>query len=128
VEDAFDDFAIIRVNNVPGWRPRNWVYVHSSADTVIDPDYTISGVSTSPVGTPVCLSGANSGTDCGDVVELDWNGPNGFAMAEYCSESGDSGGAVYSNHKAGGSTSVASRASSAASTPCSRASPKRPTS
>jgi streptogrisin C len=102
VDDDFDDFAIIRINNVAGWAPGNWVYVHGSADTVLDPDYTITGVSTSPVGTRVCLSGASSGTDCGDVVELDWNGPSGFARAEYCSESGDSGGAVYSNHKARG--------------------------
>jgi streptogrisin C len=102
VDDDFDDFAIVRINNVPGWAPRNWVYVHGSADTVINPDYTITGVSTSLVGTRVCLSGANSGTDCGDVVELDWNGPSGFARAEYCSESGDSGGPVYSNHKARG--------------------------
>ena len=78
------------------------MYVHGSADTVLDPDYTITGVSTSPIGTRVCLTGATTGTDCGDVVELDFNGPSGFARAEYCSDSGDSGGAIYSNHKARG--------------------------
>jgi len=102
VYDDFDDFGIIRINNVAGWEPQNWVYVHGSADTVLDPDYTITDVSTSPVGTRVCLSGATTGTDCGDVVELNHNGPSGFARAEYCSASGDSGGAIYSNHKARG--------------------------
>lgn len=102
VFDDFDDFGIIRINNVVGWNPQNWVYVHGSADTVLDPDYTITGVSTSPIGTRVCLTGATTGTDCGDVVELDFNGPSGFARAEYCSDSGDSGGAIYSNHKARG--------------------------
>jgi len=97
-----DDFAIIGINNVPGWDPENWVYVHASADTVQDSNYAITGVSTSPIGTRVCLSGANSGTDCGDVVEVNWDGPGGLARAEYCSESGDSGGAIYSNHNARG--------------------------
>jgi hypothetical protein len=104
VDDDFDDFAIISIDKAgsDGWKPKNWVYVHSSADTVIDPDYTITGVSSSPVGTRVCLTGATSGTDCGDVVELNWNGPNGFARATYCSASGDSGGAIYSGHNARG--------------------------
>lgn len=43
-----DDYAIIRIENVPGWNPRNWVYVHTGADTVINPVYSITGTSTSP--------------------------------------------------------------------------------
>lgn len=97
-----DDFAIVRINNVGGWSPRNWVYVHASGDTVLDPDYTITGIDTSPIGFRVCMSGATSGTDCGDVVELNWNGTYGLARAEYCSDGGDSGGAVYSGHRARG--------------------------
>lgn len=97
-----DDYAIIRINRPAGWNPRNWVYVHPSADTVRDPDYTITGTSTSPVGTRVCISGATSGTDCGRVVELNWNGTGGFARAQYCSDGGDSGGAIYSSHRARG--------------------------
>jgi hypothetical protein len=98
----YDDYAIIRINNVAGWDPENWVYVHASGDTVVDPDYYINGVSTSPVGTRVCISGSTSGTDCGDVVEVDFGGAGGFAVAEYCSDYGDSGGAIYSAHKARG--------------------------
>jgi hypothetical protein len=102
VSDDLDDFGIIRVNNPAGWAMRNWVYVHSSGDTTVDMEYTITDVSTSPIGTRVCITGGNSGTDCGDVVELELNGPGGFAMAEYCATGGDSGGPIYSNHKARG--------------------------
>jgi streptogrisin C len=97
-----DDMAIIRINNVPGWNPRNWVYVHASADTVLDPDYTIVNTFNSPVGTRVCISGSTSGTDCGDVVEVNWDGTNGLSRAQYCSDGGDSGGAIYSGHNARG--------------------------
>jgi streptogrisin C len=97
-----DDYSIVTINNVPGWDPRNWVYVHASSDTVQDPDYTITGIATSPVGTRVCISGSTSGTDCGDVVEINWNGSGGFARARYCSDPGDSGGPIYSGHRARG--------------------------
>jgi streptogrisin C len=97
-----NDFAIVRINNVSGWDPRNWVYVHASGDTSLDPDYTITGTASSPVGTRVCISGSTSGTDCGDVVELNWDGANGLSRAEYCSDGGDSGGAIYSGHRARG--------------------------
>jgi len=97
-----NDYSIVTINNVAGWNPRNWVYVHASGDTVLDPDYTITNTATSPVGTRVCISGSTSGTDCGDVVEINWNGSGGFARAQYCSDGGDSGGAVYSGHNARG--------------------------
>jgi len=97
-----DDYSIIRINNVAGWNPRNWVYVHASSDTVRDPNYTIDGISTSPVGTRVCMTGSVSGTDCGKVLEVNLGGAGGLARASYCAEPGDSGGAIYSGHKARG--------------------------
>jgi streptogrisin C len=102
IVDGNDDMAIIRINDVPGWNPRNWVYVHASADTTLDPDYTIVNTFNSPVGTRVCMSGSTSGTDCGDVVEVNWDGTNGLSRAQYCSDGGDSGGAIYSGHNARG--------------------------
>lgn len=99
--EGTDDYAIIRIDNVPGWDPRPWVYVHGSDDTTQDPDYRIRGTSTTPDGTRVCLSGSSTGTDCGPKRGL-FGGPGGLAVAAYCSDGGDSGGAVYSNRLARG--------------------------
>ncbi|WP_419702958.1 S1 family peptidase [Promicromonospora sp. NFX87] len=97
-----DDWGIVTINNVSGWAPRNWVRVYDSADTVPNESYTITATETSPVGTRVCLSGRTTGTSCGDVVELNLGGTGGWARAHYCHGPGDSGGAIYSNHKARG--------------------------
>ncbi|MFE7503817.1 S1 family peptidase [Promicromonospora sp. NPDC057488] len=97
-----DDWGIVTINNVSGWAPRNWVRVYDSADTVPDESYTITATATSPEGTRVCLSGKSTGTSCGDVVELNLGGTGGWARAHYCHDPGDSGGAVYSNHRARG--------------------------
>jgi hypothetical protein len=97
-----DDYGIIGIDNVPGWNPRPYVYVHASPDTTLDPDYHINDDSTSPVGTRVCLSGARSGTDCGRVEAVNVGGAGGFAQVDYCSTGGDSGGSVYSDHRARG--------------------------
>jgi streptogrisin C len=104
VDRGNDDFAIVRIENVPGWDPRNWVYVHETSKTVLDPDYYINATSTSPVGTRVCMSGATTWTwtDCGPVAALNVGGPGGLARARYCSQGGDSGAPVYSSHKARG--------------------------
>lgn len=97
-----NDHGIVTINNVAGWRPTNWVRVYESSDTVANSSYRITGTSTSPEGTRVCLSGATTGSSCGDVVELNYNGPGGWARAHYCHGPGDSGGAVYSNNRARG--------------------------
>jgi hypothetical protein len=102
VDIGNDDYAIIKIENVPGWDPRNWVYVHDTSDTVLDPEYYINATSTSPEGTRVCISGAASGTDCGRVLALNVGGQNGQARASYCSQSTDSGAPIYSDHKARG--------------------------
>lgn len=93
--EGTDDYAIIRIDNVPGWDPRPWVYVHASDDTTRDPNYRIRGTSTTPEGTRVCMSGARSGTDCGHVTGH-YRAPTGFAIASYCNFNGDSGAPVYS--------------------------------
>jgi streptogrisin C len=100
-----NDYAIIRIGNPSGWTPRAWVWVHgsSSAGTAENQSYPITGTGTSPPGTRVCVSGAVSGTDCGDVLEVDWNGPGGLARVDLCANAtGDSGGPIYSNNRARG--------------------------
>ncbi|WP_460820748.1 S1 family peptidase [Microlunatus parietis] len=98
-----DDYGIVTINNVAGWRPTRWVRVYGSSDTVADNSYPIYGTSTSPEGTRVCLSGARTGSSCGDVVELNYRGiSGGLARAHYCHGPGDSGGAIYSYNRARG--------------------------
>jgi hypothetical protein len=102
VAPDWNDFAIISINNADGWNPRNIVFVHESSDTVRDPEYAITGTSTTDEGTRVCISGATSGTDCGPAVEVYWEGRPGLIRAQYCSDPGDSGSPIYSNHLARG--------------------------
>lgn len=101
-----DDYAIIRIDRpgVDAWNPKPWVYVHESSETVLDPDYYIKGTETSPPDTRVCISGSNLLiiTSCGEVQEINWNGETGLARAEYCSDPGDSGAPIYSDHYARG--------------------------
>lgn len=94
------DFAILTINNVPGWNPKPWVYVHASSDTVGDPDYVITGDGGSTVGMRVCHTGANYPTDCDDVTAVGVDiplFPDDLAMVNFCAFLGDSGGPVYSN-------------------------------
>jgi streptogrisin C len=97
-----NDYGIITINNPSGWSPKPWVYVHASSTTVENPSYTIHSVSGSSIGMRVCLSGAVTGTDCGDVTELGIGGPGGYAQANYCRNDGDSGGPIYSSGAARG--------------------------
>jgi streptogrisin B len=94
-----DDFGIITVDNVPGWNPRPWVYVHSSADTTDNPAYSITGPAGSAQGMRVCVSGAISGSDCGNVETL---GGGGLARVDLCATHGDSGAPIFSGGKARG--------------------------
>jgi hypothetical protein len=94
-----DDFGIITIDNVPGWNPQPWVYVHPSADTVYNATYTISGTEGSKQGMRVCVSGAISGSDCGSVETL---GMGGLARVDLCAGPGDSGAPIFSAGKARG--------------------------
>jgi streptogrisin C len=107
VFDSTGDFAIVHIDNVAGWNPKHWVYVHASADTALDPDYYIIDDAGSAPGIRVCLSGARTGTHCGDVDDVgvrDQNFPytDELAQVDLCAGPGDSGGPIYSNHTARG--------------------------
>jgi len=107
VFDSTGDFGIVRIDNVAGWNPKHWVYVHASADTTLDPDYYIIDDAGSGLGMRVCLTGARTGTDCGDVEDLgvrDQNFPytDELGQVDLCAGPGDSGGPIYSNHTARG--------------------------
>jgi hypothetical protein len=94
-----DDFGIITMDNVPGWDPKPWVYVHSGADTTYNPTYSITGSEGSKKGMRVCVSGAISGSDCGNVEDL---GGGGWARVDLCATHGDSGAPIFSYGKARG--------------------------
>ena len=94
-----DDFGIITIDNVPGWNPQPWVYVHPSADTTSNPSYNITGSAGSAQGLRVCVSGAISGSDCGNVETL---GGGGLARVDLCAKPGDSGAPIFSGGKARG--------------------------
>jgi hypothetical protein len=94
-----DDFGIITIDNVTGWNPQPWVYVHSSADTVYNPTYSITGTEGSWQGLRVCVSGAVSGSDCGNVEAL---GGGSYARVDLCAGPGDSGAPIFSLGKARG--------------------------
>jgi hypothetical protein len=99
------DFAILKINNVSGWNPKPWVYVHASSDTTQNASYLITSVGISSPGMRVCHTGANYPTDCDDVtaVGVDLPGfPDDLAMVNFCAFEGDSGGPVYSNNHARG--------------------------
>lgn len=101
VNEGNDDYGMISINNVAGWNPKPWVWVQAWGDpahggTAANEAYVIKGVRTSPKGTRVCMTGAYSGTSCGNVVALNIGGAGGYAQADYCTTFGDSGGAVFS--------------------------------
>jgi streptogrisin C len=100
---ADDDEGIITIDNVPGWDPKPWVYVHAwtgpVAGTTTDPGYPIYGTEGSRLGRRVCVSGAISGTSCGNVEQL---GGGGLARVDLCADHGDSGAPIFSYQKARG--------------------------
>ena len=61
-----DDEGIITIDNVPGWNPKPWVYVHAwtgaNDHTTENPGYPIYGTGGSRLGMRVCASGAIKGT------------------------------------------------------------------
>jgi hypothetical protein len=46
----------------------------------------------------VCAVTAFTGTSCGRVTQVGYPNPGDFAIADYCTQPGDSGGAVVNNH------------------------------
>jgi streptogrisin C len=98
-----DDEGIITVDNVPGWNPKPWVYVHAwtgaNDRTTENPGYPIYGTGGSRQGMRVCVSGAISGTSCGHVERL---GGGSLAQVNLCTTHGDSGAPILSGQKAYG--------------------------
>jgi hypothetical protein len=98
-----DDEGIITIDNVPGWSPKPSVYVHAwtgaNDHTAENPTYPIYGTEGSRLGLRVCVSGAHSGTSCGNVERL---GGGSLAQVDLCAEPSDSGAPIFSFQKARG--------------------------
>ena len=99
-----DDEGIITIDNVPGWDPKPLVYVHAwtgaNDHTTENPGYPIYGTGGSSQHMRVCVSGAVSGTSCGNVESF--TGVGGLAQVDLCGEPGDSGAPIFSGQKAYG--------------------------
>jgi hypothetical protein len=108
--DGNGDAQIIRVNDNDVWKTRAWVFVRNGEDTVRDTDYPIKSDGTAMEDDRVCMSGRSSGTDCGTVLSVQqcrtyFDPPAwvcGLTVANYGSTDGDSGGPIFSFHKAFG--------------------------
>ena len=103
------DMAILRINNVPGWNPKAWVYVTSGPDTTADSTYHISSDNLSVLGMRICTTGAYYGrSDCGYVTQLGLTMTYGgvtvhhLGRASFCGTQGDSGSPMYALHVAYG--------------------------
>jgi len=100
---ADDDEGIITIDNVPGWDPKPWVYVHAwtgpvpDLSTTTNPSYPIYGTGGSKLGMRVCVSGAIKGTSCGYVEQL---GGGSLAQVDLCADHGDSGAPIFAGQKA----------------------------
>jgi hypothetical protein len=98
-----DDEGIITIDNVPGWNPKPWVFVHAWVGpvpgTTENPGYPIYGTGGSRLGMRVCVSGGVSGTSCGNVEDL---GGGSLARVNLCTTHGDSGAPIFSGQKAYG--------------------------
>jgi hypothetical protein len=98
-----DDEGIITIDNVPGWEPKPWVFVHAWVGPVPgtneNPSYPIYGTGGSRLGMRVCVSGGVSGTSCGNVEDL---GGGSLARVNLCTTHGDSGAPIFSGQKAYG--------------------------
>jgi streptogrisin C len=100
---GYDDFGIIENSlELSWWQPGPYVYVHPSLDTTQNSLYPIKAVGGSTKDLRVCISGAVSGTDCGPVTATGWPVAGGYAVANYCSTGGDSGGPIFSGGVARG--------------------------
>jgi hypothetical protein len=110
--DKRGDMGILNVNNPTGWNPQPAVYVTGTTFTPRDTLYSITGDSLSVWGQWICKTGAITGTTCGYVVALGFKGSVGgvevdnLGVATFCSQEGDSGGPVFTSHKAYGLVSA----------------------
>lgn len=105
------DMAIIRISNVSGWDPENWVHVTASSDTTVNETYTITSEGSSTVGMRICITGSAYGhSDCGTVTDVgvtvtysaEGVTVKNLGRANYCSIPGDSGAPLYASHTAYG--------------------------
>ncbi len=103
------DFSILRINNVPGWDPKAWVYVTSGPDTTLDETYHIASDKYSVFGMRICTTGAYYGrSDCGTVFQLGVTATYGgvtvknLGRGSFCGTGGDSGAPMYAKHVAYG--------------------------
>ncbi|MDH5729963.1 MAG: S1 family peptidase [Gammaproteobacteria bacterium] len=104
------DMGIMHIDNVPGWRPENWVYVTDGPGTTVDESYAITQEGFSFVGMRICATGAYFGrSECGEVTKLGvlvWYPGDGWlhnmGKANYCAVNGDSGAPLYALHTAHG--------------------------
>ena len=106
---AAGDMAILRINNVPGWDPENWVHVTSGPDTTQNTTYSILSEGFSHIGMRICTTGAFYGrSDCGEVTELGLTMSYGgrtvtnLGRGNFCGTQGDSGAPMYASHRAYG--------------------------
>jgi streptogrisin C len=101
---SYNDYGIIaNASNLSYWNPGPYVYVHPHpGETTQNVQYIIKGVGGSTKDLRVCVSGAVSGTDCAPVKQTGWPVAGGFAVVDYCTTGGDSGGPVFSGNYARG--------------------------
>jgi streptogrisin C len=101
---SYNDYGIIaNASNLSYWNPGPYVYVHPHpGETTQNVQYVIKGVGGSTKDLRVCVSGAVSGTDCAPVKQTGWPVAGGFAVVDYCTTGGDSGGPVFSGNYARG--------------------------
>jgi hypothetical protein len=100
---SYNDYGIIaNASQLSYWNPGPYVYVHPSPDTTPNVQYIIKGVGGSTKDLRVCVSGAVSGTDCAPVKRTGWPVAGGYAVVDYCTTGGDSGGPVFSGNYARG--------------------------
>jgi streptogrisin C len=100
---GYDDYGIVaNETQLYYWNPGPYVYVHLSPDTTQNSLYPIKAVGGSTKDLRVCISGAVSGSDCGPVTATGWPVAGGYAVANYCSTGGDSGGPIFSGGVARG--------------------------
>ncbi|MEI7888721.1 MAG: S1 family peptidase [Actinomycetes bacterium] len=112
--DLLGDAGIVAIDNPAGWKPRAWVAVRQGLGATTNYTYAIRSDSIPVVGGRVCVSGAGSrASNCGLVTrtgvtvtfaDLGVTVAN-LAEASFCTQPGDSGAPVFSNHVAYGTVS-----------------------
>jgi hypothetical protein len=106
---ANGDMAILKINNVAGWAPENWVHVTTGPDTAVNTEYPITAEGSSVIGMRICTTGGMYGrSDCGTVTQLgvtaSYGGQtvNDLGRGDFCGTGGDSGAPMYASKRAYG--------------------------